>query len=181
VLRCSCCLVRALTVLRVWSADRRAVYLCYCIFQLVTHKDLFADKAAPSVRYGERRTSTATDTLELLPALPRAPTADGAPEEPTLHPAVLGALLLADVVLVWYSSDVLVRSIGGLTARYPALSREFVGLVLLPIVGNAAEHWTAVASASRNRLSLSLSVAIGSSLQIALFGKCITMEWGRGR
>jgi Ca2+:H+ antiporter len=78
---------------------------------------------------------------------------------------------------VAFTSEVLVASIDGLTSKYPALSREFVGLVLLPIMGNAAEHWTAVSSASHNRLSLALSVAVGSSLQIALFGVCARLHY----
>ncbi len=49
------------------------------------------------------------------------------------------------------------------------LSRTFVALILLPIVGNATEHYTAVAVALKDKMDLAISVAIGSSLQIALF------------
>jgi Ca2+:H+ antiporter len=49
------------------------------------------------------------------------------------------------------------------------LSRLFVGLILVPIVGNAAEHSTAVLFAMRNKVDVTLEIAIGSSLQIALF------------
>jgi Ca2+:H+ antiporter len=50
-----------------------------------------------------------------------------------------------------------------------ALSRLFVGLILVPIIGNAAEHSTAVMFAMRNKLDATLEIATGSSLQIALF------------
>ncbi|KAJ2160829.1 hypothetical protein GGF46_001959 [Coemansia sp. RSA 552] len=49
------------------------------------------------------------------------------------------------------------------------LSPSFVGMILLPIVGNAAEHVTAVTVAMRNKMDLALGVAVGSSIQIALF------------
>ena len=49
------------------------------------------------------------------------------------------------------------------------ISRAFIGLILIPIVGNAAEHVTAVVVAVRNKRDLAMGVAIGSSIQIALF------------
>jgi Ca2+:H+ antiporter len=49
------------------------------------------------------------------------------------------------------------------------VSKRFVGLILVPIVGNAAEHASAVAFALRNKLDVTLEIAVGSSTQIALF------------
>ncbi|KAG8756310.1 hypothetical protein FRC14_003172 [Serendipita sp. 396] len=49
------------------------------------------------------------------------------------------------------------------------VTEEFVALILLPLVGNAAEHVTAVTVSVRNKLDLALAVAVGSSIQIALF------------
>ena len=48
------------------------------------------------------------------------------------------------------------------------VSETFVGLILLPIVGNAAEHATAVTVACKDKMDLSIGVAVGSSMQIAL-------------
>src|SRR3954453_1478068 len=48
------------------------------------------------------------------------------------------------------------------------ISRYFVGLILLPIVGNAAEHATAVTVAYKDKMDLAIGVAVGSSMQIAL-------------
>lgn len=45
-----------------------------------------------------------------------------------------------------------------------SISKEFVSLILLPIVGNAAEHVTAVTVSLKDKLTLSLSIAVGSSL-----------------
>jgi Ca2+:H+ antiporter len=49
------------------------------------------------------------------------------------------------------------------------LSKFFVGLILVPIIGNAAEHSSALVFALRNKLDVTLEIAIGSSTQIALF------------
>lgn len=48
------------------------------------------------------------------------------------------------------------------------ISKEFIGIIILPIIGNAAEHYTAVTAAGRNKMDLSLSIAVGSSCQMAL-------------
>jgi Ca2+:H+ antiporter len=48
------------------------------------------------------------------------------------------------------------------------LSQLFVGLIFVPIIGNAAEHSTAVLMATKNRMDLAVSIAIGSSIQVAL-------------
>ena len=45
----------------------------------------------------------------------------------------------------------------------------FIGVILIPIVGNAAEHATAVVAAWHNKMELSLGVAVGSSVQVAVF------------
>ena len=49
------------------------------------------------------------------------------------------------------------------------LSELFVGLILIPVIGNAAEHSSAVMFALRNKVDVTLEIAIGSSTQIALF------------
>lgn len=61
------------------------------------------------------------------------------------------------------TAEFLVSSINGLTSS-GTISKEFVGLVLLPIVGNAAEHVTAVTVSVKDKIDLSLGVAVGSSI-----------------
>ncbi|KAF8149859.1 Sodium/calcium exchanger protein-domain-containing protein [Crassisporium funariophilum] len=77
-------------------------------------------------------------------------------------------LLVIVTVLVAITAEWLVDSIDGLTES-GKISKEFVGIILLPIVGNAAEHVTAVTVSVKDKLTLSLGVAVGSSIQIALF------------
>jgi Ca2+:H+ antiporter len=78
------------------------------------------------------------------------------------------AVLLGCTVLVAIESELLVGSLEEATAML-GLTSLFTGVILLPIVGNAAEHATAVTVAMKNKMDLSVSVAVGSSLQIALF------------
>jgi Ca2+:H+ antiporter len=78
------------------------------------------------------------------------------------------AVLLLCTVFVAIESELLVDSLEEATAKL-GLTALFTGVILLPIVGNAAEHATAVTVAMKNKMDLSVSVAVGSSLQIALF------------
>lgn len=78
-----------------------------------------------------------------------------------------GVLALAGV-LVGLMSEVLVHSIEGASESI-GLSPFFVGIIVVAIVGNAAEHWVAVLFAMRNKMDLAVNIAIGSASQIALF------------
>ena len=82
--------------------------------------------------------------------------------------AVAVFILLACTLAVAVESELLVDSLKEATAML-GLTPLFVGVILLPIIGNAAEHATAVTVAMKNKMDLSVSVAMGSSLQIALF------------
>lgn len=77
-------------------------------------------------------------------------------------------VLLAATIFVAIESELLVSSLEEATERL-GLTALFTGVILLPIIGNAAEHATAVTVALKNKMDLSVSVAVGSSLQIALF------------
>ena len=65
--------------------------------------------------------------------------------------------------LVAVTAEWLLDSIDGMTSE-AGISKTFVGVILLPIVGNAAEHVTAVTVSVKDKLTLSLSVAVGSSI-----------------
>merc|ERR1712086_1234460 len=71
-------------------------------------------------------------------------------------------------LLVTVFSEFLVDSIDGFVEK-SNISRTFVGIVILPIVGNAVEHITAVSMAMKNKMDLAMGIAIGSSTQIAMF------------
>lgn len=77
-------------------------------------------------------------------------------------------VLLAATIAVAVESELLVGSLEVATEKL-GLTPLFTGVILLPIIGNAAEHATAVTVAMKNKMDLSVSVAVGSSLQIALF------------
>jgi Ca2+:H+ antiporter len=75
---------------------------------------------------------------------------------------------LGCTLLVALESEFLVATLEEATSQL-GLSPLFTGVVLVPIIGNAAEHATAVSVAMKNKMDLAVSVAVGSSLQIALF------------
>lgn len=77
-------------------------------------------------------------------------------------------LLLVATCMIAFVSEWLVHALETVTARF-GLSELFVGAFLIAIVGNAAEHSAAVWLAMKNRLGAAVEIAIGSSLQIALF------------
>ncbi|EAW43611.1 calcium/proton exchanger, partial [Nodularia spumigena] len=77
-------------------------------------------------------------------------------------------VLLVCTLLVALESELLVGSLEVATSQL-GLTSLFTGVILVPIVGNAAEHATAVTVAMKNKMDLSISVAVGSSMQIALF------------
>lgn len=77
-------------------------------------------------------------------------------------------ILLGATALIAWVSTILAGSVAEAAATL-GMSRVFIGVIVVAVVGNAAEHSTAVMMAMENRMELSISIAIGSSLQIALF------------
>jgi Ca2+:H+ antiporter len=71
-------------------------------------------------------------------------------------------------VAVGVMSEILVGSISE-AAKSVGLSEFFIGVIVVAIVGNAAEHWVAVYVAYRNKMDLAVNIAVGSSAQVALF------------
>jgi Ca2+:H+ antiporter len=137
----------------------------------------------PKVRYGIRRTNSLPGRLNQMNSNPggQAPMASVVP--PIANPAqVVNAvegenimsrtsavlLLLISTGLVAICANFMVDSIDSVTSS-TSLGPTFVGLILLPVVGNAAEHVTAVTVAAKNKMDLAIGVAVGSSIQVALF------------
>lgn len=96
-------------------------------------------------------------------------TADDEDDEPEISRTSAILLLLGSTALVALCAEFMVDAISGIVSGSSGVSETFVGLILLPIVGNAAEHVTAVTVAMKNKMDLAIGVAIGSSIQIALF------------
>ena len=72
-------------------------------------------------------------------------------------------ILIVSTCVIAVCSEFLVGSIEGLSLAW-GLSETFVGVILLPIVGNAAEHLTAVTVAMKNKMDLSIGIGLGSSM-----------------
>ena len=77
-------------------------------------------------------------------------------------------ILVVSTIIIAIESEFLVNGIEPITQAL-GWSEFFVGIILIPIVGNAAEHSTAIVMARKNKMDVSLEIAIGSSLQIILF------------
>ncbi|RFU34793.1 hypothetical protein B7463_g1586, partial [Scytalidium lignicola] len=140
----------------------------------------------PRVRYGIRRTNSLPDRLNQtysnqaqMPVIGVTPANPLTAVETEIHPeeedegnisrttAIM--LLLISTGLVAVCAEFMVDSINAVVSSNSGLSEAFIGLIILPIVGNAAEHVTAVTVASKNKMDLAIGVAVGSSIQIALF------------
>lgn len=89
---------------------------------------------------------------------------------PTAHwpvPVALAVLLVSTAFIAWMS-EILVGSVEHVIAQV-GISEFFLGIIIIPLIGNVAEHLVAVQVARKNQMELSLAISVGSSLQIALF------------
>jgi len=146
-----------------------------------TRHVVLSDRKSPLITGVETASSRAADTVSARTDVEGQVAGDeDSEEEETPHMSVWMTVILLVVVtvLVAVTAEWLVDSIGGLTDS-GNISREFVGIILLPIVGNAAEHVTAVSVSVKDKLTLSIGVAVGSSIQIALFviPFIVTLAW----
>ncbi|KAF7189637.1 Vacuolar calcium ion transporter [Pseudocercospora fuligena] len=156
------------------------VYACYLLFQLRTHTDMYNEPSqkTPKRSSGKKDAGEAMKGIAMIGAASGAATAGGRvnqenlvqeqeEEEETPNLSIIGALvtLAISTVFIALCAEYMVSAINEV-AR--SVSPEFIGLILLPIVGNAAEHATAVTVAIKDKMDLSIGVAVGSSLQIAL-------------
>ena len=89
-------------------------------------------------------------------------------EAPKMSQREAIVLLLGATVILGWMAEILVHSIAE-GAEELNLSPLFIGVILVPFFGNAAEHFTAVTVAKRDKMDLSFGIAVGSSTQIAVF------------
>lgn len=150
------------------------LYILYLFFQLKTHASLFDEESGkddPSAQGNDPNALASANGTGPDSNAPHDSSAadDGEKKEgDTLSPIAAGIALVIITVLVAICAEYLVDSIDAIVQR-AHISKTFIGLILLPIVGNAAEHVTAVVVSWKDKMNLALGVAIGSSLQIALF------------
>ena len=115
------------------------IYVMSLVFSLRTHKHVFAGESHDATDLGERPWDRTHSIIVLTVA----------------------------TVLVAVMSEMLVGALDH-AAKTMGLTQVFVGVILVALVGNAAEHSTAVMVAMKNKMDLALGIAVGSSLQIAL-------------
>ncbi|WP_353929065.1 calcium/proton exchanger [Okeanomitos corallinicola TIOX110] len=131
------------------------VYGLTLLFSMKTHAYLY------DVGVAETETTETTETTESEVKIE-----EHSQEKPNIW--LWTGVLLVCTLFVAFESELLVDSLEVATSKL-GFTALFTGVIVLPIVGNAAEHATAVTVAMKNKMDLSLSVAVGSSLQIALF------------
>jgi Ca2+:H+ antiporter len=115
-------------------------YVLNLVFSLVTHKDLYNPADECANESQDERWTTRRSLVMLLVA----------------------------TTLVAWMSEILVGAVEAASASL-GMSELFVGVIIVAIVGNAAEHSTAVLMARKNQMDLAVGIAMGSALQIALF------------
>lgn len=118
------------------------VYVLSLVFSLRTHRHLFAGDEAKLPTTGEHH-------------------------QPEWSPAVAGTMLLIATAGVAWMAEVLVGAVEP-ACEALGMNSVFVGVIVIAIVGNAAEHSTAVLMAWKNKMDLAVNIAIGSGIQIAL-------------
>jgi Ca2+:H+ antiporter len=145
----------SLLLSRVIACAMLAMYCFYLIFQLGTHRHLFDPE----------------------------PAADGEEEEEEEEEKILGAWgaifwLAVITVAISFLSKYMVDALQG-AAKGWGVPDLFLGTIIIPIVGNAAEHAAAIIFAMKNKMELSLGIAVGSAVQIAIFvlPLCIVIGW----
>ena len=115
------------------------VYIMQFVFSFVTHRTLYEDSVPSEVEEGKSA------------SLPRA----------------IG-MLIASTICIAVLSEIFVGTVEPM-AESAGLSKSFVGIILVPIIGNAAEHSSAIIMAVKNKMNAAIEIALGSSLQIILF------------
>ncbi|NWJ96213.1 MAG: calcium/proton exchanger [Chloroflexi bacterium] len=144
-------------------------YVAQLIFFLRTHSDLTAEESGSEEerKFGQALAKAEQQLLQ---------------EEETEEVSTWGVrraviTLLIATVVVGFVSEILVGSIEPLTKEL-GWTELFVGVILVAVIGNAAEHMTAVTVAMKNKMNLAMNIAIGSSLQIAFFVAPVLVFFG---
>lgn len=122
-------------------------YLCSLIFSLKTHRYLYDGGAAAE-------------------AAEEADQQEGAEPQGSIRGAML-TLLVSTCVVAWMS-EVLVGVVEA-ASEAMGLTDVFVGIIVVAVIGNAAEHSSAVMMALKDKMDVAFGIAVGSSIQIALF------------
>lgn len=162
------------------------IYSMYLYFQMYTHSDLY--DALPD----DDDLSDDQNIEQNASALDRALLESDAEHRRQNHPSshsskiaslpVAVTMLVVLVIAIAILSELLVGSIDTFSAAV-GLHQRFIAVVLLPVVGNAVEHMSAILVARHNKIDLSIGIACGSSVQIALFAApiLVVISWILGQ
>ncbi|RWA10408.1 hypothetical protein EKO27_g4696 [Xylaria grammica] len=178
------------------------IYFLFLFFQLKTHSEMFSEEsqkvaktdllkkqqtlpenaiASGIARAGASMAKVRDERGASLEIMRHPPPSDDEeePEEARLHLFVaVGSLTICTVIIALCAEGL----VSGIESISSSVSEEFIGLILVPIVGNACEHATAVTVAMKDKMDLAIGVAIGSSMQVALFliPLLVIIGWGIG-
>ncbi len=138
--------IRSETLLNVGLAVVLLIaYALYLVFMLKTHPGAFAAKGGHGSGHGGKKAKSERWSL----------------------PRAVGSLVGASVLAAWMS-EILVGAAEG-TGTALGMTQVFIGIVFVAIVGGAAESLSAIVMARKNRMDMTIGIALGSSIQIALF------------
>lgn len=126
------------------------LYAIYLYFQLKTHSKFFEEPQSPNEVEGPESSEKKKEVERVL-----------TPKE-----ALVTLFLISITIAI--CAEYLVDAIDDVVITL-GINKAFIGLIVLPIIGNLAEYISAAIAASRNKMDLALGVSLGSSLQIALF------------
>lgn len=129
-----------LSISRMVSITMMLSYVAYIFFQLVTHRE----------------------------AMQEDNSGDEEEENPAVSVRMSIGIMTVVTVIVAFASEMLVESLEEVVDTM-GISSHFIGIILLPIVGNACEHASAIRFAIQDKPGLSIGIAVGSSTQISLF------------
>eukprot|EP01023_Acetabularia_acetabulum_P031259 TRINITY_DN29392_c0_g1_i5.p1 TRINITY_DN29392_c0_g1~~TRINITY_DN29392_c0_g1_i5.p1 ORF type:complete len:548 (-),score=76.15 TRINITY_DN29392_c0_g1_i5:225-1868(-) len=170
------------------------IYICYLTFQLGTHNDLFSEEEGDHKHKSNNNNNNNDSNQNVdndqenkklsdsFKSSKRTESKEEAEDIPQFSLLAATFLLAAISVLVAVASEYLTDAINDLGTT-SGVSQKFLSIIILPIAGNACEHLTAVIVAMKNKMDLSLGVAIGSSIQIAIFviPVVVLVGWGTGK
>ncbi|KAG8911160.1 hypothetical protein FRC01_005878, partial [Tulasnella sp. 417] len=146
-----------LVISRFTSVLLLLVYIAYLYFQLGSHVELFTKK------------KQSPDGEEI----------EEEEEEPSMSMIAATVSLLAVTIITSFCADYFVASIEETAEKYH-IPKPFIGVILLPLASNVSESVTAVWMAAKGKMDLSIGVAVGSSIQIAVFviPLLVLVGWG---
>ncbi|CAG8486727.1 5218_t:CDS:2 [Cetraspora pellucida] len=160
-----------------------AVYALYLCFQLKTHKSLFAnvedsehenkgkrEAKSEDLESGEQGHENTVNREQGHENKESGEQIDETEEEKEIHigPKMSFILLISTMVMIYFSAEFLVGSIEGIVKSLE-ISETFIGLILIPILGNFAEHIHSTTIAMKDNMTLAIGITVGCSTQVALF------------